>query len=159
MYHAFCQAVSDGKEIRVVFLDISKAFDRVWHKGLIWKLHKIGIRGRLLVWIENYLKDRHQRVIINGQYSDWMKIVAGVPQGSVLGPLLFLVFINDITHVVNHCSIRLFADDTCLFITVDDREVAADCVNSDLRNIHEWANQWLVTFSPPKTEGLVIRTN
>jgi hypothetical protein len=156
MYHAFCQAVSDGKEIRVVFLDISKAFDRVWHKGLIWKLHKIGIRGRLLLWIENYLKERYQRVIINGQYSDWTKIIAGVPQGSVLGPLLFLVFINDITSVINHCKIRLFADDTCLFITVDDREVAADLINKDLQNIQEWADKWLVTFSPPKTEALII---
>jgi hypothetical protein len=156
MYHAFCKAISDGKEVRIVFLDISKAFDRVWHKGLIWKLHRIGIRGKLLSWIENYLKERYQRVIINGQQSDWTRIIAGVPQGSVLGPLLFLVFINDITSVINHCSIRLFADDTCLFITVDDRDIAADLVNHDLYNIQEWANKWLVMFSPTKTEALTI---
>ena len=118
LYHAFCKAVSEGKEIRVVFLDISKAFDRVWHSGLLHKLEKFGIKGKLLSWFTNYLKDRYQRVVINGQSSDWAKLKAGVPQGAVLGPLLFLVFINDIVYVIRHCKIRLFADNTCLFIEV-----------------------------------------
>ena len=115
VYHEFCKAVDDGKEIRVVFLDISKAFDKVWHRGLIHKLKKYGIHGRLLEGFEDYLKDHLQRVIINCQFSEWVKILAGVPQGSVLGPLLFLIFIDDIVHVVSHSRIRLFADDTCLF--------------------------------------------
>ena len=100
----------------MVFLDISKAFDRVWHRGLIYKLKQCGIHGRLLDWFVDYLNDRMQRVVINGQFSDWGEIKAGVPQGSVLGPLLFLLYINDIVHTVTHCKIRLFADDTCLFI-------------------------------------------
>ncbi len=79
MYHKFCQAVSDGKEIRVVFCDISRAFDRVWHRGLLYKLEKCGITNPFLAWLTNYLQDRYQRVVINGQMSTWEKILAGVP--------------------------------------------------------------------------------
>jgi hypothetical protein len=156
VYHKFCSAVEENKEIRVIFLDISKAFDKVWHKGLIFKLKQSGIGGSLLDWFENYLKDHLQRVVINGQASKWGQICAGVPQGSVLGPLLFLLFINDITHVVNNCNIRLFADDTCLFIEVDNRVDTAHMINQDLANIHRWSENWLVTFSPPKTKSLTI---
>jgi hypothetical protein len=132
IYDQFCKAVNDGKEIRVVFLDISKAFDRVWHKGLLHKLKRCGITGRLLEWLKDYLTDRQQRVIVNGQASEWGRLNAGVPQGSVLGPLLFLIFINDITHVIEKCKIRLFADDTSLFIEVEDPTVAANELNEDL---------------------------
>ena len=156
LYHKFCKAVSEGKEIRVVFLDISKAFDRVWHKGLLHKLYSFGIRGSLLDWFSDYLKDRCQRVVINGQSSEWKDIKAGVPQGSNLGPLLFLVFINDIVYVIHHCQIRLFADDTCLYITVDNREEAALLINEDIDNIQTWADQWLINFSAPKTKTLLI---
>jgi hypothetical protein len=156
IYDQFCKAVSAGKDIRVVFMDISKAFDRVWHEGLIYKLKGHGIKGTLLRWIQSYLADRKQRVIINGAKSEWGSIKAGVPQGSVLGPLLFLIFINDITYVIRHCKIRLFADDTCLYIEVDDPEEAAQALNADLSNIQTWADRWLITFSPPKTEDMLI---
>ncbi|MCP3900406.1 MAG: RNA-directed DNA polymerase [Desulfobacteraceae bacterium] len=156
VYHAFTKAVDEGKEIRVVFLDISKAFDRVWHKGLIYKLQKCGIKAPLLLWFVDYLSDRVQRVVINGQKSAWGRIQAGVPQGSVLGPLLFLIFINDITNIINNCNIRLFADDTCLFVEVDNRNQTANDINSDLLAITNWSNRWLVTFSPTKTKALTI---
>lgn len=156
IYHSFCQAVSDGKEIRVVFCDVSRAFDRVWHKGLLFKLEKCGISGSLLAWLRNYLQDRYQRVVLNGQMSSWELIMAGVPQGSVLGPLLFLIFINDITYAIQHCKIRLYADDTSLFIEVDDRVRAAEQLEEDLNALSSWANTWLVKFSPPKTESLII---
>jgi hypothetical protein len=74
----------------------------------------------------------------------------------ILGPLLFLIFINDITHVINKCKIRLFADDTCLFIEIDDPTVQADDLNNDLDKLHQWADLWHVSFSPPKTEELLI---
>ena len=156
MHHQFCKAVSENKEIRIVFLDISKAFDRVWHNGLLFKLQKWGICEPLLSWFKSYLSDRYQRVLVNGQKSEYMKISAGVPQGSVLGPLLFLVFINDLVHVVKYCRIRLFADDTCLFITVDDKFVAANQINSDLLAIEKWSKYWLVNFSAPKTVSMII---
>ncbi len=156
IYHKFCDAVSNGKEVRVVFLDISRAFDRVWHAGLLYKLRRAGIKGSLLEWIKNYLSERKQRVCLNGQFSEWGTITAGVPQGSVLGPLLFLIFINDLTDVVRHTQLRLFADDTCLFITVDNRDTDSELINSDLSAIHAWSDQWLVAFSAPKTKSLLI---
>jgi hypothetical protein len=79
--------LDEGKEVRVVFCDISKAFDRVWHKGLLRKIESIGIRGSLLSWVKNYLSERKQRVVINNSTSSWRDINAGVPQGSILGPL------------------------------------------------------------------------
>ena len=89
IYNTFCKALDDGKEVRAVFCDISKAFDRVWHKGLLFKLKQVGIGSTLLQWIANYLLNRKQRVLIPGGSSDWLPIGAGVPQGSILGPLLF----------------------------------------------------------------------
>jgi hypothetical protein len=125
-------------------------------KGLLFKLKACGITGRLLEWLKDYLTDRQQRVIINGATSEWGKIEAGVPQGSVLGPLLFLIFINDITYVIKHCKIRLFADDTCLFIEVDDPDIQREELNEDLNSLNEWSKTWHVDFSPPKTEEVII---
>ena len=155
LYNTFCEAVDAGKEVRVVFLDITKAFDRVWHRGLLHKLYSIGISGHLLKWFESYLSDRQQRVVINGKTSSYMKIPAGVPQGSILGPLLFLIYINDIVTELN-CSIRLFADDTSLYIIVEDPNASAVILNSSLGNIHSWAKDWLVEFNPPKTDSMVL---
>ena len=156
VYHTFCQAIDNEKEVRVVFLDISKAFDRVWHKGLLYKLHRPGISGNLLKWLQSYLSDRRQRVIINGQNSDWKNVTAGVPQGSVLGPLLFLLYINDLSYEIQNCNIRFFADDTCLFINIDNRTEAAERINDDLIRVKNWADKWLVNFSPTKTKSLII---
>ena len=151
----FGKALDDGKEVRVVFCDVSKAFDRVWHKGLLTKLKSIGIHGPLLSWIENYLLDRKQRVVINGCCSDWRNVCAGVPQGSILGPLFFIIYINDIVADINS-SIKLFADDTSLYIIVDDPVDAAETLNTDLSKIHDWSMKWLVKFNPDKTESMIV---
>ena len=155
LYDTFCKALDSGKEVRVVFCDISKAFDRVWHAGLIYKLRASGVSGILLKWFENYLQNRYQRVVIPGAKSDWNYIRAGVPQGSILGPLLFLLYINDIVKDIGS-NIRLFADDTSLYIIVENPEVAADILNTDLAKVAAWAKTWLVTFNALKTESLLI---
>jgi len=155
LYHTFSKALDDKLDVRLVFCDVSKAFDRVWHQGLIYKLNRAGITGPLLSWFTSYLKDRNQRVLIKGQHSEWGQIGAGVPQGSVLGPLLFLVYINDLVECVN-CHIKLFADDTTLFMMLDDENLSANVLNDNLCKVKDWADRWLVTFNPTKTESMVI---
>ena len=156
VYHQFCQTIDRNHEIRVIFLDITKAFDKVWHKGLLFKLKQCGIDGELLDWFNSYLTRRMQRVVINGQASEWGEISAGVPQGSVLGPILFLIYINDMCSNVKNCNIRLFADDTCLFTEVKDRAESVRKIEADLDRIYNWSKQWLVSFSPSKTRSLLI---
>ena len=105
-------------ETRALFLDISKAFDKVWHDGRIYKLKCNGISGSLFGFFTNYLSNRKQRMVLNGIASDWRQINAGVPQGSVLEPLLFLVYIKDLTDNISS-EMRLFADDSSLFTRVE----------------------------------------
>ena len=149
------KAVDIGKEIRIVFCDISKAFDRVWHNGLIHKLKNIGIQGDVLLWFKSYLQNRQQRVVINNLQSEWANIKAGVPQGSILGPLLFLIYINDIVLNID-INIKLFADDTTLYVTVENKLDQAEDLNRNLRYINTWAQTWLVDFNPSKTVQMII---
>ena len=114
--HETYKSFDDGFEVRGVFLDISKAFDKVWHKGIIFKLQQNGISGKLLRVLSDFLKDRKQRVILNGQFSSWTSVNAGVPQGSILGPLLFLIYINDLADGLSS-NAKLFAENTS-FISV-----------------------------------------
>ena len=105
---------SPSRETRAVFLDHSKAFDRVWHDGLLFKLECSGISENVMILIRNVLRDHKQRVLLSGKSSQWESISAGVPQGSVLGPLFFLVYINDLVDNVDS-DVKIFADDTSLF--------------------------------------------
>ena len=155
LYNYIPKAMDDGKEVKAVFCDISKAFDRVWHKGLLYKLQGNGINGKLILWFKSYLEKRKQKTVINGFTSDNKSVLAGVPQGSVLGPLLFLVYINDIVDNIS-CNIKLFADDTSLYITLDDYALGYRTLNSDLRLISDWADKWQVKFSTGKTESITF---
>ena len=142
LYHEFVKAVDLQKEVRVVYCDITKAFDKVYHPALVHKLCNSGISGPLLGWFQSYLTNRTQRVVLQGGLSSWGGIEAGVPQGSVLGPLLFLVYVNDIVDIVRS-HIKLYADDVTLFITVDDptdSDCSAAILNNDLSAILKWAN-------------------
>ena len=115
----------------------------------------LGIAGNLLKWLTNYLKDRLQRVVINGANSVWTKIVAGVPQRYILGSLLFLIYVSDITLDINS-DIYLYADDTILMKILLDPIVDIQAINSDLDTLIYWEQQWAVSFSPIKSENMVI---
>ena len=123
-----------------VFLELTKAFDRVWHEGILFELKCYSVNGDLSTLIENYLADRKQRVILNGKCSEWVVICAGVPQDSVLGPMFFLVFINNLIANLK-CDVKMLADDTSLFTVVEDIGISADELNADLNNIQLWAWQ------------------
>ena len=126
--------MDEGYEIQGVFLDISKAFDKVWHEGFVFKLKQNGISGNLLNTFEDFLRNRKEIVVLNGQTSNWKNMHAGVPQGSILGPLLFLIYIN---HLAENLSSnpKLFADNTSLFSIVRDLNTSANENNYDLKNI------------------------
>ena len=134
-------------DVRGIFLDLSKAFDKVWHEGLLYKLETYVIEGQLLSFLKNYLENRKQRVVLNGQTSDWKKINSGVPQGLVLGPLLFLIYINDLPDGITSIC-KIFADDTSLFSKVLDINESANKLNTDLEKITKWAHQWKKQFNP-----------
>ena len=118
-------------DARGVFLDLSKAFDKVWHEGLIHKLKSMGVSDSLLKLFQSFLTNRFQRVLLNGQTSEWLPVKAGVPQGSILGPLLFLIYINDLSENIES-TVKLFADDTSLFSVVHNNNTSAEVLNRDL---------------------------
>ena len=133
--------------MRGVFLDLSKAFDKVWQDGIIFKLKAYGVEDELLSLLKNYLENREQRVVLNGQTSEWRKIMSGIPQGSVLRPLLFLIYINELPDGINSLC-KIFADDTSLFSKVSDIHKSASNLNDDLEKISYWAYQWKMQFNP-----------
>ena len=106
-------------DIRPMFVDFSKAFDKVWYQGLLYKLKQNGISGSLLETLTDFLKDRNQRVVLNGQNSSWANTKVGNPQGSTVGPLLFLIYINDLPDNLS-TNVKLFLDDTSLISVVHD---------------------------------------
>ena len=129
-------------------------FDRVGHTCLLYKLSRIGFSENILKWFSSYFSGRRQCVILCGAVSAWTPVYAGVPQGSILGPLLLPIFINDIVTNIK-CSIRLFVDDTSLYI-VETPQTAALTVNLDLSSIFKWALDWLIDFNERKTVSLLV---
>ena len=133
--------------MRGVFLDLSKAFDKVWHDGLLCKPKRMGICGKYFGLIDSFLSDRSQRILLNGQTSKWSQIKAGVPQGSILGPLLFLVYINDLPKGLTS-NVKLFADDTSIFSVFRDSSSLSLSLNEDLFKISQWRYKWKMLFNP-----------
>ena len=152
-------ALDSGKRTCVLALDIEGAFDKVWHQALIAKLKSFGVDGELLRLLENYLTDRDLRVILNGKNSDSYSIGAGVPQGSILGPIMWNIFINDLLHLIPED--RAFADDGTISISYDpkDQDVAMARLNNIIRHISSWGQKWQVSFAPNKTQFMIIEIN
>ena len=141
---------SVGKQTDIILLDFSKAFDKVNHSKLLWKLHQYGIRGHVLNWVRAFLGSRSQRVVIEGEESESIPVTSGVPQGSVLGPILFLIYINDLPDEV--CSqVRLFADDTALYLTMESED-SGPTLQSDLDILSMWETRWDMEFNPSKCQ-------
>ena len=156
-FHYVFDVYDESKAVDIVYLDFQKAFDKVPHKRLLSKVLSHGITGNIHTWLKDWLSERKQRVVINGFMSSWLDVKSGVPQGSVLGPILFLIYVNDIDDGLN-CKVSKFADDTkiaCKVTTTRERET----LQSDLDRLTHWANEWQMKFNIEKCKVLHIGSN
>ena len=146
--------LDEGNPVDVVYLDFQKAFDKVPYKRLGCKLASHGIDSNVREWIQKWLSRREQRVVINGAESKWVGVPSGVPQGSVLGPVLFLIYINDIDYAVD-TTMKKFADDTKLYERVRTEEQVISMQNS-LDSVLKWGNDWQMLFNLSKCKILHV---
>ena len=148
------EMIDQGKPVDIVYLDFAKAFDKVSHYRLLYKLWSLGIRGNLLDWIRNWLIGRRQRVLLNGVKSDWSDVESGVPQGSVLGPLLFTLFINDLDLGLD-CRVWKFADDTKVVRVVQNTQ---DCFRQqrNMDRVEGWGQKWKMEFNVNKCKVMHV---
>ena len=153
--HLIRTSWSRGNITQGVFLDVSAAFDKCWHLGLLAKLEQAKVEDSCLELFKSYLSDRKQAVVVDGTVSDIKEVKAGVPQGSRLGPLLWILYVQDILDDLE-TEVLLFADDTCLFASGKDPAETSEILNRDLEKISEWANRWKVTFNPSKSKDLIF---
>ena len=137
-----------GSQTDLVLLDFSKAFDKVSHQKLLLKLHKYGIRGPILTWIQAFLSNQTQTVVLENEHSNTVPVTSGVPQGSVLGPILFLINNNDLPDMTKS-KVRLFADATAIYLAVSSLK-DAQLLQQDLAQLRRWELNWDMEFNPSK---------
>ena len=150
----FSLMLDRNQQCDAILLDFEKAFDKVPHSRLIHKLHSVGINDKTIQWITSFLRNRTQQVIIEGAKSDISNVTSGVPQGSVLGPTLFLIYINDISDGLES-TIRLFADDTIIYRCIESQNDVT-ILQEDLHKLENWENKWLMSFNTSKCQHLPI---
>ncbi len=148
------QTIHSRKQVDLILLDFSKAFDKVSHEKLLLKLSHYGIRGKTLKWVKSFLDNRTQSVVVNGSQSASIPVPSGVPQGSVLGPLLFLAYINDLPQNVQS-RVRLFADDTAVYLTIATQQ-DSQTLQDDLLALEIWEQKWDMHFNPSKCQVIHI---
>ncbi len=155
--HDWLECIDEGGGVDAVYLDFAKAFDTVPHTRLLRKLHNMGIRGAIHSWIASFLSHRRQRVILRNGTSRWSQVTSGVPQGSILGPVLFLLYVNDLPDTVM-ATAKMFADDTKVYKHVKNRD---DCqeLQEDLNRLSAWSKQWLLKFNASKCVALRIKNS
>ena len=151
---SWSKAIEEQSALDILYLDFRKAFDSVSHRLLLYKLSCYGISGKLHAWVKAFLTARQQQVVLKGAASDWIKVDSGVPQGSVLGPLLFLLYINDLPDTVQ-CPLRMFADDTKMFSQVEDEQDASR-LQEDLEALSVWSDTWMMPFNEDKCSILHV---
>ena len=152
-------AVEEGSNLDAVYLDYAKAFDKVDHAILAHKLSKVGIRGKLAEWLTSFVKERKQQVKVGKKLSEEAEVVSGVPQGTVLGPLLFLIFINDISEGLDpETNIGLFADDTRVSRMVETEE-DVEMLQRELNSVYDWQESNNMLFNASKFELVRIGKN
>ena len=139
-----------------IYFDFAKAFDTVPHKRLILKLQQAGTHGLVLEWIRSFLENRRQRVILGNTVSSWRTVTSGVPQGSILGPVLFLIYVNDLPDIV-HSTAKMFADDTKVYRQIQNWKDAQEL--QDLIKLASWSKQWLLDFNAIKCMVMSIRNS
>ena len=150
------EILDDGGTVDVVYMDFMKAFDKVPHERLLAKLSAYGIGGDVLTWIRSFLLNRKQRVRVREATSEWKEVTSGIPQGSVLGPILFVMYINDMPEsLVNNSMVNMFADDSKLYKRTDIANGASD-LQKDLDKLYEWSSKWLLKFHPEKCKVLSL---
>lgn len=149
-------SLDNGKHVRTILIDLTKAFDSIDHTLLLRKLSSLGIQRKELNWFSEYLSGRSQRVCIESTYSEWANITKGVPQGSILGPLLFLIFVNDLPDVVTKCSINLYADDTTIYYSDRDPVKVQSVLNTDLDLIANWIKINGLPINVAKTQFMIL---
>ena len=148
------ELIEEGFPVDILFFDFKKAFDRVPHNGLILKLQCLGIDGKVLDVIKDFLIGRNFRVSVQGEFSSFKDILSGIPQGSVLGPLLFILFINDLPDCLMS-SVKIFADDLKLIANLSDKTV----IDNDLKSLEDWERKWLLEFNSDKCKVLHVELN
>ena len=153
--HEIARNIAEGAQVDVILLDFSKAFDKVPHKRLLHKLSYYGVQDNTLNWIKSFLEDRKQEVLLEGIHSSPANVTSGVPQGTVLGPLLFLTYINDLPDVVQHSKTKLFADDCLLFKAIHNANDQR-LLQSDLSALEQWEIDWQMDFNPSKCTVIQI---
>ncbi len=156
--HEIGESLDKRVQTDAIYLDFAKAFDRVDHRLLVKKLHQYGICGNLLKWFESYLSDRYQKVTVLGATSQPVHVLSGVPQGSILGPLLFLIYVNDLPKATTSSSVALYADDTKCFHGIKTSDDVID-LQRDLDKICEWCDVWRMDLNQSKCSHLRITRN
>ena len=151
--------MEQGKLCGAVFLDLTKAFDTVDHGILLRKLSEIGLCENSLQWFRSYITDRKQRTCCGNELSDELPVTHGVPQGSILGPLLFVIYINDLPSVLDACQASLYADDTVIYYYGSSSQELTDKVNQDLLAVAKWLNEHKLTLNLDKTKCMLIGSN
>ena len=157
LYDKITSAVDERKDTAGLFLDLSKAFDTVNHSILLGKLEHYGIHGLALKWVKSYLCNRLQYVEFNGISSSYKEILCGVPQVSVLGPLFFLIYINDICHLSNLYDLVLFADDTNLFFSHNDIQTLTHIINSEMLALSDWFKANKLSLNVKKSNYVIFK--